>query len=301
MTPFFVNFARHPRVPAMLAVGHPTESRDFTLDSTPANTPVLQRVSQSEAIVNAVTRAQAKKSLAAPRDAASQLAEWTERSLIDPARAPEAHQPATHLANYAPRPLAVSADHSEVSEFALQRQSITRFVRDALQSAMDKQTENADKHGRKNMASFHTDNVCIQISTVTNLGTNKLDPPFIGPFTVVNYRRCVHSGYPVLTAPAPTFYVGRLKCYYPAEIPDAEHGTTAVERESSVFHDGLDAPSGNQIHVPAGSGELQVEHFLEHAFSKTLSLANSSRFDCRSCSVVRSTRHAASSARSDPR
>lgn len=31
MTPFFVNSARHPRVPAMLAVGHPTELRDFTL------------------------------------------------------------------------------------------------------------------------------------------------------------------------------------------------------------------------------------------------------------------------------
>ncbi|OWY95635.1 Retrovirus Polyprotein, partial [Phytophthora megakarya] len=47
MTLFFVNFARHPRVPAMLAVGHPTESRDATLgggeavaaDMTPVNTP----------------------------------------------------------------------------------------------------------------------------------------------------------------------------------------------------------------------------------------------------------------------
>ena len=36
-----------------------------------------------------------------------------------------------------------------VSEFILQRQAITRFVRDTLQSAVDKPKENADKHGRK--------------------------------------------------------------------------------------------------------------------------------------------------------
>ncbi|OWY92980.1 reverse transcriptase [Phytophthora megakarya] len=83
MTPFFVNFARHPRVPAMLAVGHPTESRDSTLgggeavaaDTTPVNTPVPQRVSPSETIVNAVTRAQTKQSLTSPCDAVSPFAQ----------------------------------------------------------------------------------------------------------------------------------------------------------------------------------------------------------------------------------
>ena len=41
-----------------------------------------------------------------------------------------------------------------VSEFILQRQALTRFVRDALQSAVDKQKENADKYGRKNTSKF---------------------------------------------------------------------------------------------------------------------------------------------------
>ncbi|OWY94711.1 polyprotein [Phytophthora megakarya] len=236
MTPFFVNFARHPRVPAMLAVGHPTESRDSTLgggeavaaDTTPVNTPVPQRVSPSETIVNAVTRAQTKRSLTSPRDAVSPLAQWTERTLIDPARVPETHQPMTPLANYAPRPQAVSADHSAVSEFVLQRQSITRFVRDALQCAVDKQKENADKHGRKNMASFHTgDRVLlstegIRTSAVTNLGANKLAPRFIGPFTVI---KAIGDAY-TLDIPSslrlhPTFYVGWLKRFYSAEIPDS--------------------------------------------------------------------------------
>ena len=36
-----------------------------------------------------------------------------------------------------------------VSEFILQRQAITQFVRDALQSTVDKQKENADKHGKE--------------------------------------------------------------------------------------------------------------------------------------------------------
>ncbi|OWZ13921.1 reverse transcriptase [Phytophthora megakarya] len=68
MTPFFVKFARYPRVPAILAVGHPTGSRDSTLgggkavatDTTPVNSPVPQRESPNETIVNAVTRAQTK-------------------------------------------------------------------------------------------------------------------------------------------------------------------------------------------------------------------------------------------------
>ncbi|KAG2783992.1 hypothetical protein PC116_g18800 [Phytophthora cactorum] len=36
-----------------------------------------------------------------------------------------------------------------ISDFVLQRQAVTRYVRDALQSAVDKQKENADKRGRK--------------------------------------------------------------------------------------------------------------------------------------------------------
>ncbi|TNO06917.1 hypothetical protein DXT86_29230, partial [Klebsiella pneumoniae] len=72
----------------------------------------------------------------------------------------------------------------------MQRQSIARFVRDALQNAVGKQKEQADKHGRKNVNVFKIgDRVLlstegIRASAVTNLGANELAPRSIGPFRV---------------------------------------------------------------------------------------------------------------------
>ncbi|ETP36069.1 hypothetical protein F442_15893 [Phytophthora nicotianae P10297] len=117
----------------MLAVGHPTEPCDFTLGGGEAAadaSPATQRASSSEATVNAVTRSQSRRIVAEPRNAASPLVEWAERTLIDPA----AEGRASVIANFAPNASARAADHSAVSEFVLQRQSISRFVRDALQS-----------------------------------------------------------------------------------------------------------------------------------------------------------------------
>ena len=47
----------------------------------------------------------------------------------------------------------------------LQLQAITRFVRDALQAAVDKQKENADKHGRKSMKNFVKDDRVLLVRT----------------------------------------------------------------------------------------------------------------------------------------
>ena len=75
-----------------------------------------------------------------------------------------------------------------VSKFILQRQAITRFVRDALQSAVDKQKENADKHGKKNMSIFKKINrellskESLQDAAAINLGESKFTPRFFGPF-----------------------------------------------------------------------------------------------------------------------
>ncbi|KAE9083186.1 hypothetical protein PF010_g21303 [Phytophthora fragariae] len=98
--------------------------------------------------LNAVTRSTMNKALATPDIAASPLATWTDRTLIDPGNAgvPVA-------ANYAPKTPARPVDNAAVSEFVWQRQSIARIVRDALQDAVDKQK---DKRGRKNMATFET-------------------------------------------------------------------------------------------------------------------------------------------------
>ncbi|KAE9039863.1 hypothetical protein PR003_g6430 [Phytophthora rubi] len=108
--------------------------------------------------------------LATPNTAASPLATWTARTLIDSGNAgvPVA-------ANYAPKTPARPVDNAAVSEFVLQRQSIACFVRDALRDPVDKQKENADKRRRKNMATFATgDQVLLSTdgipsSAVTNL------------------------------------------------------------------------------------------------------------------------------------
>ncbi|KAE9183823.1 hypothetical protein PF005_g21927 [Phytophthora fragariae] len=148
LTPFFANNARHPRVPALIAVGHPTAPRGSTLGGDEDGVNDMTSAAYEDVALNAVTRSTMNKALATPDIAASPLATWTDRTLIDPGNAgvPVA-------ANYAPKTPARPVDNAAVSEFAWQRQSIARIVRDALQDAVDKQK---DKRGRKNMATFET-------------------------------------------------------------------------------------------------------------------------------------------------
>ena len=93
--------------------------------------------------------------------------------------------------NNAPIESARSIDEMTVSEFILQREAIIQFVRDALQSAVDKQKENADKHGRTNVSRYKKgDRVILSTEGVgdtefTNLGASKFVPRFIGPFRVL--------------------------------------------------------------------------------------------------------------------
>ncbi|POM78572.1 Polyprotein, partial [Phytophthora palmivora] len=125
----------------------------------------------------AVTRSKAKQALATPGPAASPLAAWTARTLIDPG-----NTGTQVVANYAPKSPAYQVDNAAVSAFVQRRASIARFVRDALQDAVEKQKEKADKRGRKNMDTFRvgdqdllsTDG--IHFSAVTNLGASKLAP-----------------------------------------------------------------------------------------------------------------------------
>ncbi|CAI5746373.1 unnamed protein product [Peronospora destructor] len=61
----------------------------------------------------------------------------------------------------------------------------------------------------------------LRNSAVTNLGANKLAPRFIGPFTIL---KTIGNAYtldiPTSLRLHPTFYVGRLKRYNPAKIPE---------------------------------------------------------------------------------
>ncbi|KAE8914582.1 hypothetical protein PF001_g5619 [Phytophthora fragariae] len=136
--------------------------------------------------LNAVTRFKTKQALATPNTAASPLAAWTARTLIDPGNA---SVPVS--TNYAPKTPPRPVDNAAVSESVLQRQSIARFMRHGLQDAVGTHKENTDKRGRKIMSTFDTgDQVLlptdgIHSSAVTNLGASKLAPRFIGPFRVM--------------------------------------------------------------------------------------------------------------------
>ncbi|GMF41776.1 unnamed protein product [Phytophthora fragariaefolia] len=123
---------------------------------------------------------------------------------------------ASTVPNFAPKPTPTSIDSATVSELLLHRQAVTRYVRDALQAAADQQKANADRRGDRVLLS--TDG--IQGSSVTNLGANKLELRFIGPFKIL---KVVGDAYtldiPTSMRLYPTFYVGRLKPYAPATIP----------------------------------------------------------------------------------
>ncbi|GMF41025.1 unnamed protein product [Phytophthora fragariaefolia] len=87
VTPFFANNARHPRVPALLAVGHPTMPGASTLggdDDDDGVDDVVTNGDPDPEAQHAVTRSKSKQALAVPSSAVSPLASWTARTLIDP-------------------------------------------------------------------------------------------------------------------------------------------------------------------------------------------------------------------------
>ncbi|KAG3069086.1 hypothetical protein PI125_g23301 [Phytophthora idaei] len=86
------------------------------------------------------------------------LTAWTSRTLIHPRqrRAVELQAtpvapttPTTPPANFTRAPDAVA-----ISDFVLQWQSVVRFVRDAIASAIDRQKENTDRRSRKSTEVF---------------------------------------------------------------------------------------------------------------------------------------------------
>ncbi|KAG2986560.1 hypothetical protein PC120_g23801 [Phytophthora cactorum] len=59
-------------------------------------------------------------------------------------------------------------------------------------------------------------------SAVTNLGASNLAPRFIGPFTILKVIGDAYTlNIPTSLRLHPTFYVGRLKIYHPATIPES--------------------------------------------------------------------------------
>ncbi len=106
-------------------------------------------------------------------------------------------------------------------DFVLHRQTVLRFVRDALANAVDIQKMNADAKGRRNLEEFSvgdlvllsTDN--LKDNVVSNLGSHKLLPKYIGPYKVIQCNGHAYTlNMPTSMRLHPTFYVGRLKRYH---------------------------------------------------------------------------------------
>ncbi|KAE9178187.1 hypothetical protein PF005_g24183 [Phytophthora fragariae] len=217
LTPFFVNNARRPRVPALLAV------RRFERTPPPAKSNTRDATVEGHTLHGMAYEDVFAVDVASPATSA--------------------------VANFAPAATPTPIDSAAVSEFLLHLQSVTRFVRDALQVAVDRQKvsaahssicnlppdsrfascQNADRRGRKNMSSFRRDERVllstdgIKGTAVTNLGANKLAPRFIGPFKILKVFGDAYTlDIPTAMRLHPTFYVGRLKPYVPATIPAPE-------------------------------------------------------------------------------
>ncbi|OWY91045.1 hypothetical protein PHMEG_00040540 [Phytophthora megakarya] len=147
------------------------------------------------------TTARGSRARVATRATPLDIATWTSRTLINPSQRRRAigyHEPtgttdvsASPPANFDPNPEPQSSDTATINKFLDQRQSVIRYVRDAITLAVDRQKENADRRDRKKMEKFAVgDRVLlstagIQPTLVTNLGANKLAPRFIGPFKVL--------------------------------------------------------------------------------------------------------------------
>ncbi|GMF59002.1 unnamed protein product [Phytophthora fragariaefolia] len=269
LTPFFVNNARHPRVPALLAVRSSNPPAVSTLGGG-GRTPTLQSVQSSSDPPSDEPHQETAAEVHVVEGHALHDVAYEELAAVDAA------MPATFtVANFAPKPTPTPIDSATAFELLLHRQAVTRYVRDALQAAADQQKVNADRRGRKNMLSFRRgDRVLlstdgIQGSAVTNLGANKLAPHFIGPFKILKVNGDAYTlDIPTSMRQHPTFYVGRLKPYAPAlaadllqparpQPPHLQPTHPQPARSPSVPADDADASSARALapHAKAWSSE----------------------------------------------
>ncbi|OWZ18043.1 hypothetical protein PHMEG_0007928 [Phytophthora megakarya] len=236
LTPFFVNFGRHPSVPALLGLERPlpvqlSENHDAATPTSTDDASAATHYMAADSNLNAeCTRSTTRIPSQGPLTRADlgATAVWTSRRLINPI----SHRPdpvaATESppANFASNVVPQRSDVVAVPEFVLQREGIVCYVRDAIAAAVDRQKENADRSGRRNVERFRVgDQVLLSTdgispTSVRNLDANNLTPRYIGPFTVL---KVIRDAYRLQLPPTlklhPTFYVGRLRRYRPASLP----------------------------------------------------------------------------------
>ena len=113
----------------------------------------------------------------------------------------------------------------QLDTFVSTRLSVLSRVRDEMASAQDKQKENADRNGRKNVNTFIVGDLVLlnaknlPTSAVNAVDSTKLRPRFIGPFKVLARKGHAYTlDLPTSMRTHPTFYVGLLKPYHDPEL-----------------------------------------------------------------------------------
>ncbi|KAE8984240.1 hypothetical protein PR001_g23234 [Phytophthora rubi] len=144
-------------------------------------------------------------------------------------------------------------------------EAVRQRVRDAMAAAQDTQKEHSDRQGRKNTHMFQLgDQVLLNAKNlptqaVSAVGSTKLQPRFVGPFTVIGVHGHAYTlDLPSSMATHPTFNVGFLKTYHTAGAVKLEEPTgsqsTAGRRspssEQALPREAEQDPEPEQEHGP---------------------------------------------------
>ncbi|KAG2790122.1 hypothetical protein Pcac1_g1428 [Phytophthora cactorum] len=215
-TPFYMNSMRHPRLPSMLrmvafsfsvvgstvASKEPQESADTGTESAMTTRRQAAFRSGSEtanknywSVQGTDTATKANTSVQGKDSAQTWLVAGT-NTMMNKLFSPQA------------------------MDFVQRRQAVIRFVPDAIAASVDRQKLSDDNVGRGNTNEFEKGSLVLLTTqnlprhVVSDFGESKLDPRFIGPFTVLER----HGNAYTLDMPSsmrlhPTIYVGRLKPY----------------------------------------------------------------------------------------
>ncbi|GMF64330.1 unnamed protein product [Phytophthora fragariaefolia] len=210
-TPFDVNAMRHPRVPSVLgAVVPPLSGGWYPVLPNPNKHADMSNISAVS------TRAQTARS------------PFNESIVstpgVDTLNIKEQHTQTGPVVNKNVEPNTEFS--SKAMNFVQHRQAVIRFVQDAIAAFVDRQKLNADNNGRGNSNEFKVGSLVLLATqnlakhAVSDFGTSKLAPRFIGLFTMLaKHGNAYTQDIPFSMRLHPTFYVGRLKPYAQHESP----------------------------------------------------------------------------------
>ncbi|KAE8894474.1 hypothetical protein PF005_g19221 [Phytophthora fragariae] len=223
LTPFFVNNARHPRVPALLAARSSNAAAVSTLGGGEL-APTSKSVQDSSEPPLLQSPSPARETL---QSRATPFTAWHTRTSsqstwLRPPRPPSLTSPRQ-------QPRRRSTLQQCPSFFCTAKPSRGLCVTRSKSLWIDRKPTQIDETGRTCLPSgeaneyFYLRKASKAGTAVTNLGANKLAPRFIGPFKIFKVIGDAYTlDIPTAMRLHPTFYVGRLKPYVPATIPAPE-------------------------------------------------------------------------------